>query len=163
MARKLRAGNGTTGLILANGGVLTYQHVICLSSRPRADGQTYPAYNPLPSILETPTPPIIAETAEGEAIIEVRFLHNNYNSSSIADCVQTYTVDFNRNNEPTLGHVVGRLKCSGHRFLANHGDATTLKRLASRSEEPIGQSGYVRASGGADGRNLFFLEAGPRL
>jgi hypothetical protein len=125
--------------------------------------QTYPAYNPLPSILETPTPPIIAETAEGEAIIEVRFLHNNYNSSSIADCVQTYTVDFNRNNEPTLGHVVGRLKCSGHRFLANHGDATTLKRLASRSEEPIGQSGYVRASGGADGRNLFFLEAGPRL
>jgi hypothetical protein len=162
MARKLRAGNGTTGLILANGGVLTYQHVIFLSSRPRADGQPYPSHNPLPSILETSTPPIIAETAEGDAIIEVRFSYNCCNTSN-ADCVQTYTVDFNRNNEPTLGHVVGRLKSSEHRFLANHGDATTLKRLASRSEEPIGQSGYVRASGGANGRNLFFLEAGSRL
>jgi hypothetical protein len=82
MTRKLRAGNGTTGLILANGGVLTYQHVICLSSRPRADGQPYPPHNPLPPILETPTPPIIAETAEGEAIIEVRPAYNHSNSSS---------------------------------------------------------------------------------
>jgi hypothetical protein len=77
--------------------------------------------------------------------------------------VQTYTVDFDRKNEPTLGHVVGRLKSSGHRFIANHGDATTLKRLASRSEEPIGKTGSVRASGQSDGRNLFFLEAGSRL
>ncbi|KAI4848003.1 hypothetical protein E4T44_00739 [Aureobasidium sp. EXF-8845] len=89
--------------------------------------------------------PTIAETAEGEAIIE------------------TYTVDFDRKNEPTLGHVVGRLKSSGHRFIANHGDATTLKRLASRSEEPIGKTGYVRASEQSDGRNLFFLEAASRL
>jgi hypothetical protein len=77
MTRKLRAGNGTTGLILANGGVLTYQHVICLSSQPRADGQSYPTHNPLPSILEPSRPPTIAETAEGEAIIEVRFLYNS--------------------------------------------------------------------------------------
>ncbi|KAI4765860.1 hypothetical protein E4T52_02775 [Aureobasidium sp. EXF-3400] len=145
MARKLRAGNGNHGLVLANGGVLTYQHVICLSSRPRADGQPYPAHNPLPSILQNNTTPAIDEAAEGEAIIE------------------TYTVDFDRKNEPTLGHVVGRLKSSGHRFVANHGDATTLKRLASRSEEPIGKSGYVRASGQSDGRNLFFLESGSRL
>jgi hypothetical protein len=87
MTRKLRAGNGTTGLILANGGVLTYQHVICLSSKPRADNQPYPDHNPLPSILKPSVPPIIAETAEGEAIIEVRFLHNNYKSSSYADYV----------------------------------------------------------------------------
>jgi hypothetical protein len=76
MARKLRAGNGTHGLVLANGGVLTYQHVICLSSRPRSDGQPYPADNPLPSILETNTAPTIAETAEGEAIIEVTLPYN---------------------------------------------------------------------------------------
>jgi hypothetical protein len=82
---------------------------------------------------------------------------------STANGVQTYTVDFDRKNEPTLGHVVGRLKSSGHRFIANHGDATTLKRLASRSEEPIGKTGYVRASGKSDGRNLFFLEAASRL
>ncbi|KAH0377331.1 hypothetical protein KCU92_g9286, partial [Aureobasidium melanogenum] len=71
MTRKLRAGNGTRGLVLANGGVLTYQHVICLSSRPRADGQHYPACNPLPSRLEVNTVPTIDETAEGEAIIEL--------------------------------------------------------------------------------------------
>lgn len=73
MTRKLRAGSGTHGLVLANGGVLTYQHVICLSSRPRADGQHYPARNPLPSRLEDNTVPTIDETAEGEAIIEVRY------------------------------------------------------------------------------------------
>jgi hypothetical protein len=82
MARKLRAGNGTHGLVLANGGVLTYQHVICLSSRPRADGQPYPARNPLPSILENNTTPAMDEAAEGEAIIEVRNL-DNY---SVAPC-----------------------------------------------------------------------------
>lgn len=72
MTRKLRAGNGTTGLVLANGGVLTYQHVICLSSRPRADGQPYPAQPPLPPILEHIITPAIDDTAEGEAVIEVR-------------------------------------------------------------------------------------------
>lgn len=76
MARKLRAGNGTHGLVLANGGVLTYQHVICLSSKPRADNLMYPAQNPLPSILEHNTKPIIAETAEGEAIIEVSYSYS---------------------------------------------------------------------------------------
>jgi hypothetical protein len=82
MARKLRAGNGTYGLVLANGGVLTYQHVICLSSRPRADGQPYPAHNPLPSISENNTTPAIDEAAEGEAIIEVSYLCHY----SIAPC-----------------------------------------------------------------------------
>ncbi|KAG9951045.1 hypothetical protein KCU85_g3074, partial [Aureobasidium melanogenum] len=91
MTRKLRAGSGTHGLVLANGGVLTYQHVICLSSRPRADGQHYPARNPLPSRLEDNTVPKIDETAEGEAIIE------------------TYTVDFDRKNEPSLGHILAPL------------------------------------------------------
>ena len=76
MARKLRAGDGTHGLVLANGGVLTYQHVICLSSKPRTDGQPYPAHNTLPSILEHNTTPKIAETAEGEAIIEVSLPYN---------------------------------------------------------------------------------------
>ncbi|KAG9846652.1 hypothetical protein KCU98_g7347, partial [Aureobasidium melanogenum] len=71
MTRKLRGGNGSHGLVLANGGVLTYQHVVCLSSQPRADGQHYPACNPLPFRLEDNTVPTIDETAEGEAIIEL--------------------------------------------------------------------------------------------
>jgi hypothetical protein len=86
MARKLRAGDGTHGLVLANGGVLTYQHVICLSSQPRTDGQPYPARNPIPSIVENNTTPMIDETAEGEAIIEVRFI-SNIGNGPIADSV----------------------------------------------------------------------------
>jgi len=74
MARKLRAGSGTNGLVLANGGVLTYQHVICLSSRPRAENRPYPARNPLPSTLSNDLVPETEESAEGEAIIEVTTL-----------------------------------------------------------------------------------------
>jgi hypothetical protein len=68
MTRKLRQGNGTNGLILANGGVMTYQHVICLSSKPRADGQGYSSRDAVP--LKDAVP-IVDEVAEGEAIIEV--------------------------------------------------------------------------------------------
>ena len=72
MVRELRIGNSQTGLILANGGVLTYQHVLCLSKQPRQDGSNYPLSNPLPRyITDLPIPPITAH-AEGEAIIEVR-------------------------------------------------------------------------------------------
>ncbi|ESZ91130.1 thiolase [Sclerotinia borealis F-4128] len=41
------------GLILANGGVLTYQHVICLSTQPRSDGKGYQDGNPCPSIVQS--------------------------------------------------------------------------------------------------------------
>jgi hypothetical protein len=70
MTRELRNGNSKTGLVLANGGLVTYQYVVCLSSRPR--NSPYPDRNPLPDFLtEDPVPPI-DEKAEGEAVIEVR-------------------------------------------------------------------------------------------
>lgn len=78
MARKLRAGSGTNGLVLANGGVLTYQHVICLSSRPRAENRPYPARNPLPSTLSNDLVPETEESAEGDAIIEVNYPHCHF-------------------------------------------------------------------------------------
>lgn len=59
------------GLVLANGGVLTYQHVVCLSKHPRKDGKSYPAQNPLPEIITDLPIPRIVENAEGEATIEV--------------------------------------------------------------------------------------------
>ena len=74
MTRRLRAGKGKNGLVLANGGVLTYQHVLILSSVPRADGLSYPDKTPLPEILAGDIP-LVDETAEGEATIEVRFSH----------------------------------------------------------------------------------------
>lgn len=70
MVRRLRKGSEKKGLILANGGWLTYQHVICLSSGPRQDGSSYPKTDPLPEMLTTSFPEVDAE-AEGEAIIEV--------------------------------------------------------------------------------------------
>jgi hypothetical protein len=70
--RNLRRGKYRNGLILANGGVCTYQHVICLSSQPRKDGSLYPAKNPLPPVVtDWYVPPVDAQ-AEGVAIVEVR-------------------------------------------------------------------------------------------
>ncbi|KAL1961836.1 hypothetical protein VTN77DRAFT_1005 [Rasamsonia byssochlamydoides] len=69
MVRQLRTGPAMNGLILANGGVLSYQHVVCLSSKPRSS--SYPDRNPLPEVItDVPVPPI-AFQAEGEAIIEL--------------------------------------------------------------------------------------------
>jgi len=76
---------------------------------------------------------------------------------------QTYTVEFNRDGTPLRGHIVGRLRANGHRFLANHGDEVTLRRLSSGVREQIGRSGWVRKDGEKDGRNLFSFEAGVKL
>ncbi|KAL2070312.1 hypothetical protein VTL71DRAFT_13338 [Oculimacula yallundae] len=115
MVRKIRKGDAKKGLVLANGGMVTYQYVVCLSSQPR--GSPYPDLNPLPDLLEDEPVPEVDDKAEGEAIIE------------------TYTVQFERVGTPLLGHIVGRLK-NGHRFLANHGDDSTLQQLSSVSKEP---------------------------
>jgi hypothetical protein len=73
MTRQLRDGKGRNGLILANGGVLSYQHVICLSTTGRAEGSPYPAEDPLPEwVTDLPVPAVVAKV-EGneEATIEV--------------------------------------------------------------------------------------------
>lgn len=70
MVHELRQGTAKHGLVLANGGVMTYQHVVCLSSAPRRDGSPYPE-NPLPEALNSIPAPEIQDEAEGEAIIEV--------------------------------------------------------------------------------------------
>ena len=67
--------------------------------------------------------------------------------------LQTYTVEFNRDGSPLRGHIVGRLKKNGHRFIANDGDENTMRQLSSGVKEQVGRSGWVR--GGDDGRNLF--------
>lgn len=72
MTRQLRQGKGKTGLILANGGWVTYQHVVCLSSSPRSDGLPYPDTPPLPKYVTDVQIPKVVEEAEGDAAIEVR-------------------------------------------------------------------------------------------
>lgn len=75
MTRQLRhrksTGVDSNGLILANGGVMTYQHVVILSSQPRKDKNPYPSANPLSSNPSEDPAPTIEEKAKGEAIIEV--------------------------------------------------------------------------------------------
>lgn len=71
MTRQLRQSKGKTGLVLANGGWVTYQHILCLSRSPRIDGLPYPDANPLPKYVTDVFVPPIAEQAEGDARIEV--------------------------------------------------------------------------------------------
>ncbi|OCK74214.1 hypothetical protein K432DRAFT_311184 [Lepidopterella palustris CBS 459.81] len=145
MVRALRNGQGRNGLVLANGGVLSYQHVVCLSSQPRKDKSLYPDKNPLPEILTDVIIPTTDAQAEGEATIE------------------TYTVEFKRDGSPLRGYIVGRLKSNDHRFVANHGDANTLKQLSISLEEQIGRTGWVRKDAEKEGRNLFTFERSVKL
>jgi hypothetical protein len=74
MTRQLRKRDkGQKGLILANGGVLTYQHALCLSSEPRPDGKTYQESSPLPSLVDIPPPNLVESVGAGmwKAVIEV--------------------------------------------------------------------------------------------
>ena len=72
MTRAIRGRKGGKGLVLCNGGWLSYQYVVILSKEPRADGR-YPESNPLPKeITDVPAPEIAtAEEAEGEVVVEV--------------------------------------------------------------------------------------------
>jgi hypothetical protein len=142
MTRQLRTGSrGTNGLILANGGVVTYQYVVCLSTKPRSS--PYPAKNPLPEHLDTPAPKVNLKP-EGEATIE------------------TYTVDWGRDGKPEKAHIVGRLP-SGERFVANEGEEATLRFLAQVGKEPIGLKGSVKSDAEQEGRNFFSIAEGARL
>ncbi|KAG9230815.1 hypothetical protein BJ875DRAFT_139348 [Amylocarpus encephaloides] len=141
MVRELRKGNARNGLVLANGGVATYQHVVCLSNHPRRS--PYPMQNILAKILRETPVPNVDERVEGPATIE------------------TYTVDFGRDGKPKRGFIIGRLTENNHRFVANEGDVKTLAQLASETREPIGRKGWVTRS--EDGRNLFRFEGSEKL
>lgn len=71
MVRQLRSGNGRSGLILANGGWVTYQHVVCLSSLPRQDDSAYPETAPLPEVIRDVQVPTVDERVEGASTVEV--------------------------------------------------------------------------------------------
>jgi hypothetical protein len=144
MTRQLRAGKGKKGLVLCNGGVLSYQYVVVLGKEPRKQG-AYPAENPLPEMLGDVEVPELAVQAEGEAVVE------------------TYTVEFGRDGSPVRGHVVGRLKSGGKRFLANHGDDETLRQMAEGGGEVVGRSGRVWQDAKKKGRGLFVFDQPAKL
>jgi hypothetical protein len=144
MTRQLRAGKGKKGLVLCNGGVLSYQYVVILSTTARKSGG-YPLENPLPEILQDGEAPGLADGAQGEAVVE------------------TYTVEFNRDGSPGRGYVVGRLKSDGKRFLANHGNEETLRQMAEGKGEIVGKSGWVWQDEKKKGRGLFAFDKPAKL
>ena len=83
MVRQLRDNKGRTGLVLANGGLATYQCSLILSKSPRQDGLPYPTQNPLPEYITDIQRPVVDEKAEGDAIIEVS--HSTSHSATCGD------------------------------------------------------------------------------
>jgi hypothetical protein len=144
MTRQLRAGKGKKGLVLCNGGVLSYQHVVVLGKEAQKD-RAYPLARPLPEVLDDVEVPAIAMQARSEAVVE------------------TYTVEFGRDGRPLRGHIVGRLKATGERFLANHGDETTLSQMAGGRGEIVGKSGWVWQDEEKEGRGLFAFDKPAKL
>ncbi len=115
MVRELRKGNSHYGLVLANGGMMTYQHVVCLSSLPRNDGSPYPAKNPLPDVITDVPVPTVDGEAEGEATIEVSLA---VHSMSIQNCVLTVTG----------ADLHGRIQSGWHSFTRAHYRSLEEKR-----------------------------------
>ncbi|OAF98899.1 acetyl-CoA acetyltransferase-like protein [Paraphaeosphaeria sporulosa] len=142
MTRAIRQGKGMTGLVLCNGGVMSYQHVVVLSKAPRTRG-AYPQETSLPQ--RENAVPDIEERPEGEAEVE------------------TYTVEFNRDGTPLRGYIVGRLKSNSKRFLANHGDEMTLRQMAEGAGEVVGRAGWVVQDGEKEGRSLFSFDRTSRI
>ena len=153
MTRALRDGRGRKGLVLANGGVLSYQYVVILSKEPRREDGAYPE-NTLPKeIIDLPAPELVLDP-EGEATVEVSTRMGS--SGSMLTGEQTYTVEFNRDGSPLRGYIIGRLRCNNNkRFLANTGDDETLRRMANGMEEIIGLGGWVHQDPKQKGRGLF--------
>ena len=164
-----------SGLILANGGFATYQHVVIFSTHPSSNSPSsspspYPQQNPLPHLItDIPAPEVVEEV--GPTPREAQ--------------IETCTVEFSRDGKAQRGHVVGRLlkrevrggdplahggfggSREKKRFLANHADETTLGQLSSWEVEPVGQRGWVwtieeGGAGAGDGRkarrNVFSFE-----
>lgn len=72
MTRQLRAGKGRKGLVLCNGGMLTYQFAVMLGTEPRSGGG-YTDRNPLEEWKYEEIGEGVAEgaDAQGEVVVEV--------------------------------------------------------------------------------------------
>jgi hypothetical protein len=86
MVRELRKGRSKNGLVLANGGIATYEYVVCLSSKPRSS--PFPDRNPLPEYVTDEPIPTVDDKAEGEAVIEVRSQTKIYRE--LANCADLH-------------------------------------------------------------------------
>jgi hypothetical protein len=164
MVRQLRDGRGQNGLVLANGGLLSHHHTVCLSRHPRNDSLPY-STQPCPSSYVGDEHPPIVKRAEGPAVIEVLdppSISIPAKSGPNQYSLQTYTVQYNRDGSPQAGFILGRMRNGGGRFIANAGDAATLKDLTSKVNEQIGRQGWVSHDKKTE-RNSFVYQRGSNL
>jgi acetyl-CoA C-acetyltransferase len=135
MMRRLRSAPGSFGLVTANGNYITKHSFGVYSTRPFPGVWRRESPGRLQAKLDAlPKAPLV-ENASGSAIIE------------------TYTVMHGKSG-PEFAVVMGRLKESGHRFLANtRTERAVLNDLQER--DSLGRAGKVCYS---EGRNTFVPE-----
>ena len=128
MADKLRADSGSYGLVTANGGYFSKHSAGVYSTRP-VEGEwrrTHPSeyQSELDALPDAP----FTETPEGDA------------------CIETWTLVYNRDNEPGQGFVIGRLGDADDpeatRFLSVV-SASQNELKAMTEQEMIGAKGSV--------------------
>lgn len=138
MVRRIRRGETRTGLVLANGGYVSYHHVVLLASKP--NGMVYPTATYLPKEQNLPAAPQLVEFVQG-----------------VQECVvETYTLEYDRNDTPKRGMFILRLNTGAReRVLANEKDKSVIDAVMAaikEGREVIGLRGYVEAKGK---RNVF--------
>ncbi|WP_420618363.1 hypothetical protein [Candidatus Poriferisocius sp.] len=137
MVEQLREDDSSIGMVTGNGFFMTKHAAAVLSARPKQRGWDRPDAPP-PSASMATAPAIPDESAEGRGRIEA------------------YTVMHNRDGQPTMGYVCGRLNengGNGRRFLANLPEDPDLLHdlLAS---EAVGRNGQVHIDD-TTGRSIF--------
>ncbi len=126
MVEQLREDDRSIGMVTGNGFFMTKHAAAVLSARPKQGGWDRPV-GPPPSESMATAPAIPDESATGRGRIEA------------------YTVMHDRDGQPTMGYVCGRLNengGNGRRFLANLPEDPDLLHdlLAS---EAVGRNGQV--------------------
>lgn len=133
MMDKLRAAPGAKGYVGGNGMYLSKQSAGVYSTEPKEPSAGKDAAKPeIPS--QGPAPEMVRE-ADGRGFIE------------------TYTVIYDRENQPVRGIIIGRLD-DGRRFIAHTPEDRPLLEGLMESEA-VGRIGKVTSK---DGLNLFDLE-----
>lgn len=135
MVRRLRKGSDRNGLILANGGVLSYQHALCLAASPRKQETDYPDSRRLESAPCGPIPPI-ASVAEGRAKVEVgdNFLSlvssfDKYNQLNPSRHIQSNLAEMEIHNVPTSWVAYWTTITAFWRTMATRRRSTNCHRL----------------------------------
>jgi acetyl-CoA C-acetyltransferase len=117
---------GSYGFVGANGGILSKYSAAVYSTTPRAwqDDRSAPVQRELDEVAP------VARTSRPEG----------------AATIETFTVVHGRDGAAT-GIVIGRLDATGERFVARGGDGDTALLDLLASEQPIGRSVWVTATG----------------